>query len=50
MLMGAGIKQGSKIEIKVDGPNESEHLQAIIDAIDGGFGEEMVPLEDIIKE
>ncbi|MGB4610868.1 MAG: HPr family phosphocarrier protein [Saccharofermentanales bacterium] len=50
MLMGAGIKQGSKLEIKVDGPNEAEHLQAIIDAINGGFGEEMIPLEDIVKE
>ncbi|HHU52894.1 MAG TPA: HPr family phosphocarrier protein [Clostridiaceae bacterium] len=50
MIIGAGLKQGSKLLIKVDGPNEEEHLQAIIDAIDGGFGEEMIPLEDIVKE
>ncbi len=47
LLMGAGIKQGSKITIKVEGENEVEDLKAIVEAIDGGFGEEMVSMEEI---
>ncbi len=47
LLMGAAIKQGSKITIKVEGENEEADLKAIVDAIEGGFGEEMVPLEEI---
>lgn len=50
MLIGAGIKQGSKIIIKVDGENEAEDLKKIEDAINSGFGEEMIDLEDIKRE
>lgn len=49
MLMGAAIKQGSKIVIQVEGANEVEDLKAIEDAINGGFGEEMVDLKDIVE-
>lgn len=47
ILMGAGIRQGSKILIKVEGENEEADLQAIIDKIESGFGEEMIPLEEL---
>lgn len=50
MLIGAGIKQGSKIVIQVEGANEAEDLKKIEEAIDSGFGEEMVDLEDIKKD
>lgn len=42
MLMGGGIKAGSEITVQVDGPNEDEHLRQILEAIEGGFGEEML--------
>ncbi|MGB4609613.1 MAG: HPr family phosphocarrier protein [Saccharofermentanales bacterium] len=50
MLVGAEIKQGSKILIQVEGPNEAEDLKTIEDAINGGFGEEMIPLDEIVDE
>ncbi|MDI9490431.1 MAG: HPr family phosphocarrier protein [Clostridiaceae bacterium] len=50
MLIGAGIKQGSKIVIQVEGENEVEDLKKIEEAIEGGFGEEMIALEDIQKD
>ncbi len=42
MLMGGGIKCGDEITVEVDGENEAEDLQKILDAINGGFGEEMI--------
>ncbi len=42
MLMGGGIKCGDEITVEVDGDNEAEDLQKILDAINGGFGEEMI--------
>lgn len=48
MLLSAGIKQGSKILIQVEGPNELEDLKTIEDAINGGFGEEMIPLDEVV--
>ncbi|NLM19277.1 MAG: HPr family phosphocarrier protein [Clostridiaceae bacterium] len=50
MLLGAGIKQGSKILIRVEGPNEDEDLKTIEDAINGGFDEEMIPVDEIVDE
>ncbi|HHT24840.1 MAG TPA: HPr family phosphocarrier protein [Clostridiaceae bacterium] len=50
MLLGAGIKQGSKILIQVEGPNEVEDLKTIEDAINSGFGEDMIPLDEIVDE
>lgn len=41
-LMGAGIKAGMEIEVECDGVDEEESLKKIIDAIKGGFGEELV--------
>lgn len=42
MLMGAGIKAGTEIEVECSGEDEAEALKKIIDAIKGGFGEELV--------
>ena len=45
-----GIKQGSKILIQVEGTNEIEDLKLIEEAINSGFGEEMISLDEIIDE
>ncbi|MCI1966482.1 MAG: HPr family phosphocarrier protein [Oscillospiraceae bacterium] len=42
MLMSAAIKAGTEIEIKCDGEDEKESLKKIVDAIQGGFGEELI--------
>lgn len=42
MLMGCGITAGTEIEVRCDGPTEVEDLKQIIEAIKGGFGEEMI--------
>lgn len=42
MLMSAGIKAGTEIEIQCSGTDENEALQKITEAIQGGFGEEMI--------
>lgn len=42
MLMGAGIKAGTEIEVVCDGEGEADALKSIIEAIKGGFGEEMI--------
>lgn len=42
MLMGAGIKAGTEIEVQCNGEGEESSLKKIIDAIKGGFGEEMI--------
>lgn len=42
MLMGAAIKAGTEIEIQCSGEDEADSLQQIVEAIEGGFGEEMV--------
>ncbi len=42
MLMGAGIKAGTEIEVICDGEDEAEALKKITEAIRGGFGEELV--------
>lgn len=47
MLMGAGIRQGSKIHVTVEGENEEADLKAIEEKIDSGFGEEMISIEEI---
>lgn len=41
LLMSAGITQGTEIEISCDGPDEEQDLKGLLDAIAGGFGEEM---------
>lgn len=40
LLMSAGITKGTEIEIICEGPQEAQDLQALLDAIEGGFGEE----------
>lgn len=50
LLMGAGIKQGSKITIKVEGENEEADLKAIEDMINSGFGEEMVSVKELEEQ
>lgn len=42
MLMGGGIKCGDEITVEVEGENEVEDLAKILEAIRGGFGEEIV--------
>ena len=42
MLMGAAIKAGTEIEVQCSGEEEENSLRKIIDAIQGGFGEEMI--------
>lgn len=42
MLMSAGIKCGTEIEIRCDGETEKEDLANLINAIEEGFGEEMI--------
>lgn len=39
ILMSAGIKQGTEIEIQCEGAAEAEDLQVLLDAIAGGLGE-----------
>lgn len=43
MLMGCGIKCGTEITVQCDGATEVEDLASMIEAIRGGFGEEMIP-------
>lgn len=43
MLMGGGIKCGMEITVECSGETEKEDLNTILDAIRGGFGEEMIP-------
>ena len=38
-LMAACIKQGAEIEIRCDGDQEAECLQAAVDLVDSGLGE-----------
>ncbi|MDL2296114.1 HPr family phosphocarrier protein [Lachnospiraceae bacterium OttesenSCG-928-E19] len=40
ILMSAGIKKGTTIEIQCEGETEEEDLQVMLDAIAGGLGEE----------
>jgi len=40
MLMCAGIVKGTEIEIITEGANEEEDLKALVEAINGGLGEE----------
>lgn len=42
MLMSAAIKAGTEIEVQCSGEDEAESLKKIVEAIEGGFGEEMV--------
>lgn len=39
-IMAAGIKCGSEIIIECDGPDEGAMLNAAVDLIESGFGEE----------
>lgn len=38
-LMAACIKQGSEIEIRCEGPDESDALKAAVDLVNAGLGE-----------
>lgn len=40
ILMSAGIKQGTEIEIECDGDSEIDDLNELIEAIESGLGEE----------
>lgn len=42
MLLSGGIKCGSTVEVVCEGDNENSDLAQIVEAINGGFGEEMV--------
>ena len=42
MLLGAEIQAGDEIEVQCDGEDEKASLQKIIDAIKGGFGEQLI--------
>lgn len=39
ILMGAGIRKGTEVEIICEGDTEEEDLKIMLDAIDSGFGE-----------
>lgn len=39
-LLSAGIAQGSTIEIIAEGPDEAEAVNALVELIETGFGEE----------
>ena len=39
LLLAAGLGTGTKVEIKCDGPDEQEALDALIALIDSGLGE-----------
>lgn len=41
MLMGGGIKCGDEIVVEVEGENEVSDLEKVLEAIKGGFGEEL---------
>ncbi len=40
VLMSAGLVKGTEIEIVCEGENEEEDLRNLVEAIEGGFGEE----------
>lgn len=40
-LMTAGITKGTEIDIICEGPDEEKDLRTLLEAIEGGFGEEM---------
>ncbi|MCM1184250.1 MAG: HPr family phosphocarrier protein [Roseburia sp.] len=40
-LLGACVKSGDEIEISCDGQDEEQALAAIVEAVEGGLGEEM---------
>ena len=42
LLMSAGIKAGTEIEIVCEGETEVEDLAKLVEAIEEGFGEEMI--------
>ena len=37
--MAAGVKQGAHLRVEVEGPDEEEAMQAVIEAISSGLGE-----------
>ncbi len=38
-IMASGIRQGSEIEVRCEGPDEEEALEAVCDIIGSGLGE-----------
>jgi phosphocarrier protein len=38
-VLGACIKCGDELELRCDGPDEEEAMQALVDAIETGLGE-----------
>jgi phosphotransferase system HPr (HPr) family protein len=40
-VMGSGVKQGHRIRITADGPDEDDAIAALEAAIDGGLGESL---------
>lgn len=38
-VMAAGVRQGTKLRVEADGPDEEAALKAVIDAISSGLGE-----------
>ena len=38
-VMAAGVKQGAHLRVECEGPDESEALDAVIEAISSGLGE-----------
>ncbi len=38
-VMAAGVKQGAHLRVECDGPDETEALKAVIEAISTGLGE-----------
>jgi phosphocarrier protein len=38
-VMAAGVKQGAHLRVEVEGPDEEEAMQAVIEAISSGLGE-----------
>ena len=39
-LLSVGVTQGTEIELCADGPDETEAVNALIELIESGFGEE----------
>ncbi|NLZ66582.1 MAG: HPr family phosphocarrier protein [Clostridiaceae bacterium] len=41
-LMGCGIRAGDVVEVRCDGPTEEKDLQAVVEAIQSGLGDDIV--------
>lgn len=44
-ILSAGVKYGDVITVECDGENEEQALRSLESMVQGGFGEEIIPLQ-----